>query len=99
MSPLQPDAGILQCAHGLDVTGERALHVRDAEAVETPVALEGLRLEAGHAFSHGSRPEYEVSMCPLNISDGPPPVPLQVASAFARPSSTCCHCTCRPASS
>ena len=29
----------------------------------------------GTPRSHGSRPEYEVSMCPLNISVGPPPVP------------------------
>ena len=36
----------------------------------------------GTSFSHGSRPEYEVSMCPLNISDLPPPVPRQVPSAF-----------------
>ena len=53
----------------------------------------------GTSVSHGSRPEYEVSMCPLNINDWPPPVPDQVPSAFARPSSTCCHCTCRPSSS
>ena len=38
-------------------------------------------------------------MWPLNISVLPPPVPRQVPSAFARPSSTCCHCTCRPSSS
>ena len=29
--------------------------------------------------SHGSLPEYDVSMCPLNISVGPPPVPTRVA--------------------
>ena len=38
-------------------------------------------------------------MCPLNISAGPPPAPASVPSTFARPSSTCCHCTCRPSSS
>src|SRR5918995_6164456 len=37
-------------------------------------------------------------MWPLNISVGPPPVPARVASTFARPSSTCCHCTARPSS-
>ena len=37
-------------------------------------------------------------MCPLNISVGPPPVPARVASTFARPSSTCCHCTASPSS-
>src|SRR3977135_4114521 len=50
----------------------------------------------GTSFSHGSRPEYDVSMWPLNISVLPPPVPCHVPSAFARPSSTCCHCPCRP---
>ncbi len=44
----QPHAGVLQRAHGLDVAGDRALHVRDAEPVEPAVALERLRLEAGH---------------------------------------------------
>ena len=29
----------------------------------------------GIPCSHGSRPEYEVSRCPLNISVGPPPAP------------------------
>ena len=29
----------------------------------------------GIPASQGSRPEYDVSMCPLNISVGPPPVP------------------------
>ena len=48
--------------------------------------------------SHGSRPEYEVSMWPLNMRLGPPPSPGQVPSTLARPSSTCCHCTCRPIS-
>ena len=47
-------------------------------------------------WSHGSRPEYDVSRCPLNISVGPPPVPAHVPSTFARPSSTSCHCTWRP---
>src|SRR5919204_3016356 len=50
----------------------------------------------GIPASHGSRPEYEVSMCPLNISDGPPPEPSQTPTTFGRPSSTCCHCTCKP---
>src|SRR5712691_5558303 len=48
--------------------------------------------------SHGSRPEYDVSMCPLNISDFPPPAPSQRPTTFGRPSSTSCHCTCRPMS-
>src|SRR5215218_8149579 len=49
--------------------------------------------------SHGSRPEYEVSMWPLNMSDLPPPAPSQSPTTFGRPSSTSCHCTCRPISS
>ena len=49
--------------------------------------------------SHASRPEYDVSRWPLNISVGPPPVPARVASTFARSSSTCCHWTARPSSS
>jgi len=53
----------------------------------------------GTSFSHGSRPEYDVSMCPLNISDLPPPVPRHVPRTFARLSSTCCHCTCSPSES
>src|SRR5919204_3049668 len=48
--------------------------------------------------SHGSRPEYEVSMCPLNMSDFPPPSPSQTPTTLGRPSSTSCHCTCRPMS-
>src|SRR6266849_4826163 len=47
-------------------------------------------------LSHGSRPEYEVSMCPLNMSDLPPPAPSQIPTTLGRPSSTSCHCTCRP---
>src|SRR6476646_10048707 len=35
-------------------------------------------------------------MCPLNMRLAPPPAPLSVPRTFARPSSTCCHCTCRP---
>ena len=50
----------------------------------------------GIPASHGSRPEYDVSMWPLNISVGPPPAPGHVPRTFARPSSTCCHCTWRP---
>src|ERR1051326_1818885 len=46
--------------------------------------------------SHGSRPEYDVSMWPLNMRLFPPPAPARVPRTFARPSSTCCHCTCRP---
>ena len=46
--------------------------------------------------SHGSRPEYDVSMWPLNMRLCPPPAPGHVPSTLARPSSTCCHCTCRP---
>src|SRR5581483_11514595 len=46
--PAQPHAGVLQCADGLDVASERALHVRDAETVEPAVAHERLRLEAGN---------------------------------------------------
>src|SRR5438093_11727359 len=46
--------------------------------------------------NHGSRPEYEVSMCPLNIRLGPPPEPSQSPTTFGRSSSTCCHCTCSP---
>src|SRR6266404_5827199 len=42
-------------------------------------------------------------MWPLNIRLFPPPLPApfptHVPRAFARPSSTCCHCTCRPISS
>src|SRR5687768_12017893 len=49
--------------------------------------------------SHGSRPEYDVSRWPLNMSVGPSPSPARVASTFARPSSTCCHWTARPSSS
>src|SRR5215510_8972857 len=48
----------------------------------------------GTCASHGSSPEYEVSMCPLNMRVGPPPTPARVPRTFARPSSTCCHCTC-----
>src|SRR5215471_16319274 len=37
-------------------------------------------------------------MCPLSIRLGPPPVPSRIPSTFARPSSTCCHCTRSPRS-
>jgi hypothetical protein len=51
-------------------------------------------------LSQGSCPEYDVSMCPLNMSDLPPPVAVsQRPTTFGRPSSTSCHCTCRPMSS
>src|SRR5262245_25091585 len=46
--------------------------------------------------SHGSRPEYDVSTCPLNMRLAPPPAPGRMPRTFARPSSTCCHCTWRP---
>src|SRR5438874_4925095 len=49
--------------------------------------------------SQGSRPEYEVSMCPLNIRDLPPPAPSQRPTTLGRPASTSCHCTCSPMSS
>src|SRR6266540_1305502 len=48
--------------------------------------------------SQGSRPEYDVSMCPLNISDFPPPSPSQRPTTLGRPSSTSCHCTWSPMS-
>jgi hypothetical protein len=48
VSTFEPDARIYERAHGLDVARERALHVRDAEAVDTPVALEALGLEPGN---------------------------------------------------
>src|SRR6266508_2772284 len=48
--------------------------------------------------SHGSRPEYDVSMCPLNMSDFPLPSPSQRPTTLGRPSSTSCHCTWRPMS-
>src|SRR5206468_11383376 len=40
---------VVERAQRLDVTRERALHVRDPEPVEPSVALERRRLEAGHA--------------------------------------------------
>ena len=46
--PREPDPRVLQCVHGLDVAGEGALHVRDAESVEPATVHEVLRLEAGH---------------------------------------------------
>src|SRR5437870_2699781 len=48
--------------------------------------------------SHGSRPEYDVSMWPLHMSDFPPPVPSSRPMMFGRPSSTSCHCTWSPMS-
>src|SRR5919202_3731498 len=50
----------------------------------------------GIPASHASRPEYDVSMWPLNIKDAPPPEPSHSPTTFGRPSSTCCHCTWRP---
>src|SRR6266480_3435177 len=38
-------------------------------------------------------------MCPLNISDLPPPAPSQRPTTLGRPSSTSCHWTCSPMSS
>src|SRR5207249_7903586 len=49
--------------------------------------------------SHDSRPEYEVSRCPLNMSDLPPPAPSQSPTTFGLPVSTSCHCTWSPMSS
>ncbi len=64
-----------------------------------PSRSNGCGWKPGTDRSHGSRPEYDVSMWPLNIRLFPPPAPARVASTFARPSSTCCHCTCRPIAS
>src|SRR5688500_10190324 len=64
-----------------------------------PSSTNGVGWKPATPRSHGSRPEYDVSMCPFSISVGPPPVPLHVPSTFARPSSTCCHCTVRPSCS
>src|SRR6476659_4200271 len=61
-----------------------------------PSSTNALGWKPGTCASHGSRPEYEVSMWPLNMRLGPPPTPARVPRTFARPSSTCCHCTCRP---
>src|SRR5918996_3294480 len=63
-----------------------------------PSSTNAVGWKRGTWASHASRPEYEVSMCPLNIRLGPPPTPGRVASTFARSSSTCCHCTCSPIS-
>ena len=63
-----------------------------------PSSTNALGWKPGTCASHGSRPEYDVSMCPLNMRLGPPPAPARVPSTFARPSSTCCHCTCSPMS-
>ena len=57
-----------------------------------PSLTNGSGWKPGTPRSHGSRPEYDVSMWPLNISVFPPPVPGHVPSTFARPSSTWCHC-------
>src|SRR2546423_12601941 len=38
-------------------------------------------------------------MCPLSMSDLPPPAPSQTPTTFGRPCSTSCHCTWRPMSS
>ena len=97
--PAEPHAGVLQRSHRLDVAGERALHVRDAEPVEAAVLDECLGLEPRTPASHGSCPEYDVSMWPLNMRLLPPPAPSQTPRAFARSSSTCCHWQRRPISS
>ena len=44
----EPDSGGEERAHRLDVAGERALHVRDAEPIQPAVADERLGLESGH---------------------------------------------------
>jgi hypothetical protein len=44
----QPHPGVLQRPHRLDVAGERALHVRDAVAVDPAVLDEALGLEPGN---------------------------------------------------
>src|SRR6476620_10852576 len=61
-----------------------------------PSSTNALGWKPGTCASHGSRPEYEVSMWPLNMRLEPPPTPARVPRTFARPSSTCCHCTWRP---
>src|SRR5689334_4682329 len=63
-----------------------------------PSLTNGSGWNPGTPCSQGSRPEYEVSMWPLNISVLPPPVPAHVPSTFARPSSTWCHWVWRPIS-
>ena len=52
-SPRSVDARVAERAQRLDVAGQRALHVRDAEAVEAPVRDETLGLEARHALEPG----------------------------------------------
>src|SRR5215468_3782037 len=42
----QARPALLQGTERLDVAGKRTLHIRDAETVEPPVALERVRLEA-----------------------------------------------------
>src|SRR5436190_6740201 len=61
-----------------------------------PSLTNGSGWKPGTPCSHGSRPEYEVSMWPLNIRVLPRPVPGHVPRTFARPSSTWCHWVCRP---
>src|SRR5439155_18887296 len=63
-----------------------------------PSSTNGLGWNPGTCRSHGSRPLYDVSMCPLNIRAGASPDPASVPSTFARPSSTCCHWTASPIS-
>src|SRR5581483_6264079 len=43
-----------------------------------PSSTNGSGWKPGTCASHGSRPEYEVSMWPLSIRVGPPPVPSAV---------------------
>src|SRR5918992_1609045 len=63
-----------------------------------PSSTNALGWKPGTCVSHASRPEYDVSTCPLNMRLGPPPAPGRVPSTFARSSSTCCHWTCSPMS-
>ena len=58
----QPHAGVLQRAHRLDVAGERALHVRDAEPVEAPVLDE--RAAAGSPARPAATARGPSTRCP-----------------------------------
>src|SRR5262249_36789935 len=61
-----------------------------------PSSTKALGWKPGTWLSQGSLPEYDVSRCPLNMRLWPPPAPVSVPRTLARPSSTCCHCTCSP---